>query len=488
MGEYLRYKQEGRFIGMVAAQILNPTYYFLSNALVLGELSRRRVPTAFMVMEYPDDVFNQNSGDKKGAFDPIDFIVGETVDKQGNPAYQIVRIKIRPYAVRESDGSLRRVRTIEELNGYPCNAIMVELADGRFIENGGSYRFATTQTIQAESGTKKQTTVYPIAALGIEFPGLKTSYLEGNSNEATNGDILPSLSLTDFYKILWTNTIDHMRAIGVLPSEEEMPIFYVNARTLYTEIAKAARPPEETKSALGFSGEPREMLQTLFLLTPSDIEKIREDIHRQRSSNGINDDIQDSGVLYTRNDVTDDDILAYVLRSKGLYFDEHSGLLMNTRGMLDPASYYAFQKVWPDVYLECSSCGGPYFVSKIARAGALVERYDILSRQIRLPDVELPELECYKIYPGKKYFNIDEFQKKWMKIFARVNKWMQEHRNGHERKKILSSKIDEFRRIMHAELVNLLQDHRQHMIESSFIIPSRIRAFLADIMEGIDQV
>ena len=148
MKEYLQYKQEGRFIGFVAAQILKPSFYYLSNAIILGQLAKRGIPTALMVFEYSQDPFLSRNPDKRGALGNIEFYLNEK---------QSVRVKVDPIGLKNQQVP---IRTMNEADGFPCQEVLVDISDS--------------------SGT----------ALGL--------------------NILKGQSLTEFYKRLWIESVDRL--------------------------------------------------------------------------------------------------------------------------------------------------------------------------------------------------------------------------------------------------------------------------------------
>lgn len=315
MAEYLQYKQEGRFIGFVAAQILKPTFYYLSNAIILGELAKRGIPTTLMVFEYPQDIFLSRNPDKRRAFGNIDFFVNER---------KSVQVKVNPIGIKNQP---LPIRTINDADGFPCQNVLIN-------HNG--------------------------AALGI--------------------DIADGLSLTDFYKILWQASIDRLRRQGILPPETQMPVFYVDMTKLYSTLAATAQPNAKLLDQLLFSRGKRPELFRL------------------------------SGLA---SDFNDDDLPGTKLRFAP------NGLLIQNNGMMDAASYYPLQTAWPDLYLECSSCGGDYFVEKLARAQQLKYDYGVPEVEIRLPDTEVPELENLCLHPSGRLvdFNLNP---EWKKISDQI--------------------------------------------------------------------
>lgn len=178
IGEYLRYKQAGYFIGLVATQILKPNFYFLSNAFILDRLARHGIPAALMVFEYPQDKFITRNHDKKDAFGWQEFYLGER---------QSVKINLRPDRLQDKPVPLG---SLDAASGYPCDQILV----------------------RAEQAQGSVNLVYPdpADALGIDIP--------------------QGLPLTDYYRILWQQAISRLNL--------QLPVFHVNMVRLYSAIAK----------------------------------------------------------------------------------------------------------------------------------------------------------------------------------------------------------------------------------------------------------
>ncbi len=190
MGDYLRYKQEGRFIGLVASQILKPSFYYLAGAVVLGELAKNGVPSALMVFEYPQDIFDTRNVDKVKSFGQQRFWLDRNE----------VRLKINPV-----DAS------INQLGGTACNQILARVVEAVGPDNQPYF--------YKERGNLS-------AALGFGLP--------------------EKFILTDFYKRLWLESIDRLRRNGILPNESILPMFFVDMVKLYSTIAQAAqRAPSE---------------------------------------------------------------------------------------------------------------------------------------------------------------------------------------------------------------------------------------------------
>src|SRR5260221_5132569 len=129
------------------------------------------------------------------------------------------------------------------------------------------------------------------------------------------------ISLTDFYKTMWIHTIDALRARGELPSAKDMPMFFVRAERMYSVLPHVANPPESTKTLL----------------------------------NSQNAAVGDKNITQLPSGV----------------------LARKSSGVMDPSWYYPMQYALPDLYYECSSCGGDTFVNKLANADKLIESYGL---------------------------------------------------------------------------------------------------------------
>jgi len=378
MSEYLRAKQEGRFVSMVATQILKPTHYYLSNLLANAELSRMGIPTAVLIMDCPSDIFHKDNPDKGGAFGKIKFpvpyvpeepIVLDHEDFKPRPKKEkkeedkslwkpsgVIEIDIQPYAIRHDDGRIQLITSVNEADGYRCDQILIQITDAKGPQN---MRFSSE--LQGEGYRIKESHLE--AALGISIPYVNNRKLIPTDGNYAVENAENSISLTDFYRILWTESITNMRNQGILPSEEEMPIIYTDAQQIYTTFAEHANPPEEVKAQLRFQSEEDVV---------SDVLGIEGD-----------DRYADASTM---------------LRDNNLQLK--NGVLVHPNGMMDPASYYPVHVAIPDLYLECSSCGGPKFVGKLRRAQELREIANIPNKQVRLPDNFIAELEEYMVHPG----------------------------------------------------------------------------------------
>lgn len=179
MGDYLKYKQEGRMIGLVATQILKPNFYFLSNAIILNELAKQGIPTALMVFEYPEDIFLTRNHDKKAAFGWQEFYLEEK---------QSVKVNVQPSKVKSKSFP---IRTIDAASNQPCDQIMIQIA-----------------------GQGPGNMSYPNAdyALGLNIP--------------------EEISVTDFYKKIWQQALARLNL--------QIPVFYVNMVKLYSTLAEAS--------------------------------------------------------------------------------------------------------------------------------------------------------------------------------------------------------------------------------------------------------
>lgn len=373
MAQYLEAKAQGRLVGMVSAQILKPTYYFLANAFALGELGRHGVPTALMVGEYPQDRFHTENSDKRYAFGKVDFPVGiatRVVKGQEVQEIETTQIELRPYGIRLDDGSIRRISSIQEANGFRCEQILVQVVDARTGHD--SYVRHTMHPIPASEDKMRITEVFSEAALGFSVPGLVgvRRILDKHEDLRWTDE---AISITDFYKTLWIETINRLRETGDLPSEEEMPMFFIDAERMYSTIAQQARPSPDILEMMAFS-TPERVLKEVLMLPEGEANAVL------------------AGGL--------DGYVAY-LASRGMR-QLDNGLLVNARGMMDPGAFYIAQTAWPDLYLECSSCGGDYFVDRLRRAQMIRQRFELPESEVRLPDAEIPELEAYVVHPTGK--------------------------------------------------------------------------------------
>jgi hypothetical protein len=146
---------------------------------------------------------------------------------------------------------------------------------------------------------------------------------------------------------------------------------------LYTTLAKNAKPSKKFLDILGLSSEKRILTEVLQL------------------------PFEEAATILTGGKAAFD---AFLERRDLARLE--NGLLAHTNGMLDPASYYPADMVWPDLSLVCSSCGGSYFVNRIKRAQDAHKYFNLMTKQVRLPDVEIPQLEKCIVHPTGKYFRL----------------------------------------------------------------------------------
>jgi hypothetical protein len=243
-----------------------------------------------------------------------------------------------------------------------------------------NYTKETSYQIASSEGKEVKITefqTYYQAALGMHIDRLVNQRVLLNKQETNTLEITGPISITDFYRILWTETITRLRKTGDLPSEEEMPMIIFNIPRLYTTLAKNAKPSKKFLDILELSSEKRILTEVL-----------------QLSSEEAATILASGETAFTA-----------FLEKRDLARLEN-GLLTHTNGMLDPASYYPADMVWPDLSLVCSSCGGPYFVNRIKRAQDAHKYFNLTTKQVRLPDVEIPQLEKCVVHPTGKYFRL----------------------------------------------------------------------------------
>lgn len=368
---YLDHKASGRMVGMVSAQILRPTYYLMANALALAELSRRGIPTAMMVSEYPQDRFEVKNPDKRYAFGKVELPLGKVQVSKEREELLTVQLKLQPYGIRHDDGAIVRIGKLQDANGYRCEQVLVRVADARI--KGTSYSTVYYHEQDFSPDYTKTIRVFSEAVLGMKIAGLVEDHRMNGKSEFIDVMETPEvISVTDFYRVLWKQTIETLRGTGDLPTEAEMPMFFVDAQHMYTTLAAHARPSAEA-------------LDIMALSTPQRV--LREVLHLSPVSAGTILSIDGAYSAY--------------LESRGLRQAEN-GLLLRSNGMMDPASFYPAQAAWPDLYLECSSCGGHYLVERLRRAQMVRHFFGLPESQVRVPDIEVHELEAFMIHPTGK--------------------------------------------------------------------------------------
>ncbi|NTU47090.1 hypothetical protein HGA88_05680 [Candidatus Roizmanbacteria bacterium] len=336
MGAYLRSLAEGRMVSMVSTQILRPTPYFLASVITAAEAVKKGIPSAVMLLEYPEDRFTTRNSDKMEAFGVQRFTVGYD-DTNGIPTPRTVSLNVQPWGIRDDEmGTIRKISKIGEAEGKRCDQIMISIKDIKGPWNN-------------DVGTLG-------AALGIDF------------------DLEQPISLTDFYRALWIRTIASLRERGYLPSEEKLPMCFINMKQAYTTIAAEASPPQIVQ-------------ETLRMDTPE---------HILTGPLGVNNE-EAKKILMQEHGFEE------YLSTKGV--KHQNGLLVGMDGMPISASYYPAQLVWPHMYIECSSCGGEQFTNNLERAQKVRDLYGLPDGEVHNPHTEVPELEQYLVHPTGIYFN-----------------------------------------------------------------------------------
>lgn len=390
MGEYLAHKDQGRYIGMVSTQILRPSYYFMESAKIVADAAKRGIPTAFMVLEYPDDKFVAFNGDKKTAFGKIEFPVGikEKTAKGGKVEKEIetVEIEIRPIGIRHDDGTIQRIRRIDEASGFRCDQIMIQIVDAKgpnkqpytMVVDGVKREEVITdgkgKVIGSKTHKQKTTQTQYEAALGFTIPHLPKQRTTLDGVDVFNGIDREGITITEFYKILWSRTIDSMRKTGQLPSEDDMPMFFVDMKHFYSTLAKHADVPENVRTLLRFDSYKNLLIDVLEL------------------------DASTAEALIAQGETA---IVAY-LNAHDLRIQ--NGLLVHTNGMMDSGSYYPLQVAAADVYPECSTHGDPKFINKLKRAQKVRKAAGFPETQVQIPHIYTPALEKYTVHPTGKIF------------------------------------------------------------------------------------
>ncbi len=423
LGEYVKAKKEGRMVGMISTQILKPTYYFMANALLLGHLTQEHgIPTALMVGTYESDLFFPNNSDKTNAFGNIEFPIDlDPVTHKLNS----VRVRLVPVGLKQPDGSMRPISSINDASGQQCDRIMVRVAaatdpkDKQF-PTGKAEKTAVPHSDDAE--------YFTLAALGIHIPQ-------------------EEISLTDFYKQMWIHTVNALREKGELPSEKDMPMFFAKAETMYHVLGQVARPPETT-------------------------------VQRINTNNAA---VGDKNITQLP-----------------------SGVLTRTSsGVMDPSWYYPMQYALPDLYYECSSCGGDKFVSKLINADRLIESYGLHSPEVRIPDKEVPELETLCVHPSGTHLDMmsvrQEVETHTSPVLAQiqavqkhVTRGILEKSSGRHQTAMLQEELNALRKNVFETVYNEVRRRTghtaNHMSTHAFVIPPIIaatyRALLGDVSEA----
>ncbi len=481
MQEYLRYKSEGRMIGMVATQIFKPSHYFVENAKMLTELHKRGVPTALMAFDYGQDRYSTRNSDKVTAFGKVEFPVGveeiHQPDGSISKKMKTIKIELRPTGIRHDDETIHRINSINQADGYRCDQIIVEIVDAKG-PNNQSYTEVidekkTEETQKDSSGKKtgskvhttRTTRVYYQAALGVEIPHLvntrttvdgKEVYFDGIDNNA--------ITLTDFYRELWKKTISHMRDIGELPSEEEMPMFFVDMQHLYKTLGENAKPPEEVVERLQFSSH-EQILKKVLLLSDTEADTLLAE---------------------------GDDAIATYLAQRDLFLKD--GLLYHENGMMQSGSYYPVQAGWPDLYLECSSCGGDKFVGQLQRAQQVRHDFGLPEVEVRLPDAEVKELEMWVIHPSDNIVKVEvEKHPEERELAEQIRELkVNGQTNGLTKKEIKEKNAPKEERIenLRAEALQAYMQQvkdRRNLSPIAYVEPDIIIAVHAHLAEGIDE-
>ena len=467
MQGYLQAKAEGRLVGMVSTQILKPTYYYLSNAFVLAELAKQGIPTALIIGEYPQDKFHPANADKRSAFGKIDFPVGIKEKRQADGTIvrelETVQIELRPYGVQHDDGSITRITRIEDAIGYRCEQVLVQVINARGAENQ-NYTKETSYQMACSEGREAKITeleTHYQAALGMQVDGLVNRRILVNKKEMNKTKIEDVISITDFYRILWMETIARLRKTGDLPPQEEMPIVIFNMPRLYTTIAKNAKPSKEFLNILALSSEKKILTEVL-----------------QLSS-------EEATTILAGGKASFDAYLA----ERDLVRREN-GFLGHPNGMLDPNSYYPADMTWSDLQLVCLSCVESYFIDRIKRAQKAHKQFNLSRKQVRLPDVEVPQLEKYVVHPTGKYFRLQlAANAEVLKLQSEITK-LKDAKLSHSeyRKQIeqLTSQMNILRDQSKADYFNRIEAFLEaDYAQSNLVLPDAVAATYKELLREI---
>ncbi len=256
--EYWRYIDEGRFMAMVAMQVNQPTPYFLTNLLELAQLyeqSRRKLPVAMMVMEFPNDYFYLGNGDKVGGM--LGHLEIPTLNRETGQI-EVQQLPVAPYALLQPvDAKVRKGQTL--LVDEYDEPMILDLADGQ-------YQVATVMdpTHKSETISKRTAEEYAKQFRGsrcsdvlVSVPMETLQELRAEEMALLHPDEETAVvRYTDLYKFLWDFSITMLRAEGYLPPQEEMPIFSVDVTQMYGYMTQHAQPDPEFLQAHGWDEMP----------------------------------------------------------------------------------------------------------------------------------------------------------------------------------------------------------------------------------------
>lgn len=458
MGEYLHNKAEGRFIGTTSTQLLIPDNYNISTALMLGKLHKRGIPTALMILYYPQDKFLSANPDKKRAFDEGKYIVGvrkENKDGAAVEEIQTVQIQLQPngilhdeeseYAKRHNGERIEKITNIRQANSFRCDQILIKVS--KAVDPSGK-RYP-----EPEGSDEEKTQAYLKAALGVDIA-------EG------------PISLTDFYKTIWIATIAHLRNTGILPNESEMPMFFVSMEDLYKKISQKANLTETVSTMLGFSSAERILTDVLGIS--------REEAYSILATEGIEK----------------------YLAKRDLQLV--NGLLVHRNGMMDPSAYYLAQFAFPDLLLGCFSCVDEKFMRKLDRAQQIYASFGLPNKVVRLPHTqnEIPELEEFYIHPGF-YLDIQsirsevELQKSLIHQNIEVLKGQAQGMSRQQTKELLAptqAQIEQLnaqlrRSVYQGEVYeHAYEIYRVDTVRTNFVLPTIIAAMYQWMLKDVDEI
>ncbi|CAN5116847.1 hypothetical protein BH09PAT2_BH09PAT2_04880 [soil metagenome] len=245
--DYWKYTKEGRFIGMVAMQYDNPTPYYLTNLLNVAQIHKAsggKVPVAFMTMEYPDDHFAPHNGDKATAL----FQNLKIPYAQPNGEIAMWEAPLAPKAIIQREEDMRQGQTV--LSRMDSGNLLVQLDDYP-VDAGRNKKEKYFK--QFKGGKKCNDILFPAdydlaANLGIDINDQLVRLPDGSPT--------PYIRSTDLYRKIWNQSINNLRNSGFLPSEEEMPIYTVDALPLYTHFAQHAKPHSDFLSMMDWEDIP----------------------------------------------------------------------------------------------------------------------------------------------------------------------------------------------------------------------------------------
>jgi hypothetical protein len=373
------------------------------------------IPAACIVMGYEDDMFH-TSPEKMEGFGKQQYFVG--YNAKGRP--QFAQVEIKAIGVRDTSAAdgMQPVNFIDEINGYNLKDIFVNVTEP-----------TDPRGCRASKTVGGETTDYIEAVLGMRWGDILNN---PHSNCYNRGKV----SVAQLHKVLFGATINRLRGQGYLPDEETMPIIYAELGNLSKSLLKHGNRVDNTVDILGFCGKPQKILGDLLSVQPEGIKMVQSFLKGEITDEEIvraaimkhHEKLSNDQIVQI-DSLPDDEaqqVLDYIMKAQGLFFDEKTGLLCRSTDkgpVVDPAAYYPIFSVLLDNDHTSLDEESWYFTSKIQRCQALLKAYNVPISVIRTPHTEIPAFDTIRIHPTGTYYDLKQAE---IEIFKKVTSQFRE--------------------------------------------------------------